>query len=118
MRTGPACRCPAPCPGSKDKLAVIGEAQFAKMKDGVYIVNAARGGVVCENALLNALDSGKVTAAALDVFEEEPTKNERIYTHEKISLTPHIGASTMEAQERIGEEIVQIIQNHFEQERK
>jgi len=101
-------------PGSKDKLAVIGEAQFAKMKDGVYIVNAARGGVVCENALLNALDSGKVAAAALDVFEEEPTKNERIYTHEKISLTPHIGASTMEAQERIGEEIVQIIQKHFE----
>lgn len=101
-------------PGSADKKAVIGDAQFAKMKDGVYIVNAARGGVVCEEALLKALDSGKVAAAALDVFEEEPTKNERIYTHEKISLTPHIGASTLEAQERIGEEIVQIIQKHFE----
>jgi D-3-phosphoglycerate dehydrogenase len=100
-------------PGSKDKQAVIGEAEFAKMKDGVYIVNCARGGVVCENALLKALDSGKVAAAALDVFAEEPTKNEAIYTHPKISLTPHIGASTMEAQERIGEEIVSIIKNHF-----
>lgn len=100
-------------PGSKDKKAVIGEAEFAKMKDGVFIVNAARGGVVCEDALLKALDSGKVAAAALDVFAEEPTKNEAIYTHPKISLTPHIGASTIEAQERIGEEIVSIIKNHF-----
>jgi D-3-phosphoglycerate dehydrogenase len=100
-------------PGSKDKKAVIGEAEFAKMKDGVYIINAARGGVVCEDALLKALDSGKVAAAALDVFAEEPTKNEAIYTHPKISLTPHIGASTKEAQERIGEEIVSIIKNHF-----
>lgn len=101
-------------PGAKDNQPVIGEAQFAKMKDGVYIVNAARGGVVCEKALLDALDSGKVAGAALDVFVEEPTKNERICAHEKISLTPHIGASTVEAQERIGEEIVQIIQKHFE----
>ncbi|MDF2893069.1 MAG: 3-phosphoglycerate dehydrogenase [Clostridia bacterium] len=100
-------------PGSKDKKAVIGEAEFAKMKDGVFIVNAARGGVVCEDALIKALDSGKVAAAALDVFAEEPTKNEAIYTHPKISLTPHIGASTIEAQERIGEEIVSIIKNHF-----
>lgn len=100
-------------PGSKDKTPLIGEAQFAKMKDGVFIVNTARGGVVCEDALLAALDSGKVAAAALDVFEEEPAKNERIYTHEKISLTPHIGASTLEAQERIGEEIVSIVLNHF-----
>lgn len=99
-------------PGSKDK-PVIGEAEFAKMKDGVFIVNAARGGVVCEDALIKALDSGKVAAAALDVFVDEPTKNEAIYTHPKISLTPHIGASTAEAQLRIGEEIVSIIKNHF-----
>ncbi|OGO78547.1 MAG: 3-phosphoglycerate dehydrogenase [Clostridiales bacterium GWB2_37_7] len=99
-------------PGSKDK-PVIGEAEFTKMKDGVFIVNAARGGVVCEGALIKALDSGKVAAAALDVFVEEPTKNEAIYTHPKISLTPHIGASTLEAQERIGEEIVSIIKKHF-----
>jgi D-3-phosphoglycerate dehydrogenase len=101
-------------PASRDKQPVIGEAQFAKMKDGVYLINTARGGVVCEEALLKALDSGKVAAAALDVFTEEPTNNERIYTHEKISLTPHIGASTSEAQERIGGEIVQILQNYFE----
>lgn len=100
-------------PGNKDKTPVIGKAEFAKMKDGVRIVNAARGGVIDEDALIEALDSGKVAAAALDVFVEEPTKNEKIYTHEKISLTPHIGASTVEAQERIGEEIVSIIKNHF-----
>jgi len=101
-------------PCSQDQQPVIGEAQFAKMKNGVYLVNTARGGVVSEEALLKALDSGKVAAAALDVFEEEPTKNERIYTHDRISLTPHIGASTNEAQERIGGEIIQIIQNFFE----
>jgi D-3-phosphoglycerate dehydrogenase len=100
-------------PGSKDKKPVIGEPEFAKMKDGVFIVNCARGGVVCEDALIKALDSGKVAAAALDVFAEEPTKNEAIFTHPKISLTPHIGASSIEAQERIGEEIVSIIKNHF-----
>lgn len=100
-------------PGSKDKKAVIGEAEMAKMKDGAYIVNTARGGVICEEALLKALDSGKIAGAALDVFEEEPSKNEKIYTHDKISLTPHIGASSKEAQLRIGEEIVQIITGFF-----
>lgn len=100
-------------PGNKDKSPVIGAAELAKMKDGVYLVNAARGGVIDENALCDALDSGKVAAAALDVFVEEPSKNERVYTHPKISLTPHIGASTIEAQERIGEEIVDIITNFF-----
>lgn len=87
---------------------VIGDAEFAKMKDGVYLVDTARGKVVSEEALLKALDSGKVAAAALDVFEEEPTKNEAIYTHPKISLTPHIGAATAEAQDRIGEITVDI----------
>ncbi len=100
-------------PGNKDKSPVIGAAEFAKMKDGVFVINTARGGVVSEDDLIIALDSGKVKAAALDVFAEEPTKNEKIYTHDKISLTPHIGAATGEAQERIGEEIVQIILKHF-----
>lgn len=95
------------------KGAVIGEAEFAKMKDGVYIVNAARGGVVNEAALVAALDSGKVAAAALDVFEEEPTKNEAVLNHAKISLTPHVGASTKEAQERIGAEVVTTIIDFF-----
>ena len=87
---------------------VIGDAEFAKMKDGVYLVDTARGKVVSEDALIKALNSGKVAAAALDVFEEEPTPNEAIYTHPKISLTPHIGAATAEAQDRIGEITVDI----------
>lgn len=100
-------------PATPDKKPVIGADQIAKMKDGVFIVNCARGGVVCENALLDALDSGKVSGAALDVFEEEPTKNERLLKHDKVSLTPHIGAATKEAQGRIGEEIVDIIKKFF-----
>jgi D-3-phosphoglycerate dehydrogenase len=103
-------------PYSKDQGAVIGAAQFAKMKKGAYLINCARGGVVDEAALIEALDSGTIAGAGIDVFEEEPTKNERLYTHDKVSLTPHIGASTIEAQERIGEEIVDIIIKHFEQE--
>ncbi|MBB6214864.1 D-3-phosphoglycerate dehydrogenase [Anaerosolibacter carboniphilus] len=100
-------------PAGPEGKAIIGKAEFEMMKDGVYIINTARGGVVCEKALLEALDSGKVAAAAIDVFEEEPTKNEALYTHDKISLTPHIGASTGEAQTRIGEEIVDIITKFF-----
>lgn len=100
-------------PFFKEEGATIGAPQFAKMKDGVRLVNCARGGVVDEAALIEALDSGKVAAAAIDVFEEEPTKNEKLYTHDKVSVTPHIGASTAEAQERIGEEIVDIIIKHF-----
>ena len=81
------------------------------MKEGMFVINAARGGVVDEEALLKALDNGKVTRAALDVYEEEPTKNEKIYTHDKISLTPHIGAATKEAQARIGLETIEIIKH-------
>jgi D-3-phosphoglycerate dehydrogenase len=104
-------------PYIKELGAVIGQKQFEMMKDGSYLINCARGGVVDEKALIDALDSGKLAGAAVDVFEEEPTKNERLYTHEKVSLTPHIGASTAEAQERIGDEVVSIILKHFEQER-
>lgn len=100
-------------PFIKEVGAVLKEEEFNKMKDGVYLVNCARGGVVKEEALLNALESGKVAAAAIDVFEEEPTKNERLYTHDRVSVTPHIGASTKEAQSRIGEEIVEKINNFF-----
>lgn len=100
-------------PFDKEKGTLIGAKEFEMMKDGVYLINCARGGVVSEEALLEALDSGKVAAAALDVFEQEPTKNERLYTHSKVSLTPHIGASTMEAQEKIGKEIVEIIKNQL-----
>ncbi|MBR0576810.1 D-2-hydroxyacid dehydrogenase [Proteiniclasticum sp. BAD-10] len=100
-------------PKLADRPHLIGKEEIEKMKDGVYLINTARGGLIDEEALCDALDSGKVSAAAIDVFKEEPTKNERLYTHDKISMTPHIGASTDEAQERIGEEIVNIILEFF-----
>ncbi|SHK47799.1 D-2-hydroxyacid dehydrogenase [Paramaledivibacter caminithermalis] len=100
-------------PFNKEVGAVLGEEEFSKMKDGVYIINTARGGVISEKALMKALDSGKVAAAAVDVFEEEPTKNKALYTHPRVSLTPHIGASTKEAQARIGAEVVEVITKFF-----
>ncbi len=100
-------------PFIKEKGAVISEKEFDMMKEGAYLINCARGGVVDEEALLRALDEGKIAGAALDVFEEEPLTNESIYTHEKISLTPHIGAATAEAQKRIGNETIEVIKDFF-----
>ncbi len=100
-------------PYDKEQGTLIGQKEFEKMKDGVFLVNCARGGVVDEEALLSALNFGKVAAAALDVYEQEPTKNERLCMHDKVCLTPHIGASTIEAQERIGKEIVEIIKSRL-----
>jgi D-3-phosphoglycerate dehydrogenase len=88
---------------------VIGQPEFELMKDGVGIVNCARGGVIDEVALVAALDSGKVLFAGLDVFENEPTPEIQLLMHPKISLTPHIGAATLEAQDRIGTELAQQI---------
>jgi D-3-phosphoglycerate dehydrogenase / 2-oxoglutarate reductase len=88
---------------------VIGQPEFEMMKDGVGIVNCARGGVIDEVALVTALDSGKVLFAGLDVFENEPTPEIQLLMHPKISLTPHIGAATLEAQDRIGTELAQQI---------
>ena len=85
--------------------ALLGKEEFAKMKDGVAVVNCARGGVIDEEALIEALDSGKVSFAGLDVFVNEPTPSEKVLSHPKISLTPHIGAATQEAQDRIGTEL-------------
>ena len=82
---------------------------IVKMKDGVCIINTSRGGNVDEKALLEALNSGKVRAAGLDVWAEEPSKNHDLYSHPMVSCTPHIGAQTVEAQKRIGAEIVEII---------
>jgi len=96
-------------PYDKETGPYLGKTEFDMMKDGMYLIQASRGGVIDEAELLIALDSGKVKKAALDVFEEEPTKNERIYTHPAISLTPHIGASTIEAQARIGVETIELI---------
>lgn len=95
--------------------AVITEKEFAAMKDGVRIVNAARGGVVDEDALLAAIENGKVAYAALDVFENEPTPREDLLQHTKIASTPHIGAATVEAQGRIGIEMAEKIIAHFKQ---
>jgi len=100
-------------PFNKEQGAVLSKDEFKKMKDGVFLVNCARGGVVDEAALLDALESGKVAAAAVDVFEEEPTPNEKLYTHPKVALTPHIGGSTKEAQARIGDEIVSTVDELF-----
>lgn len=87
------------------KEYVIDEKQFEQMKDGVGIINAARGGVINEVALIKALESGKVAFAGLDTFENEPTPAVQILMNPKISLTPHIGAATNEAQDRIGTEL-------------
>ena len=84
---------------------VIGKKEFELMKDGVGIVNAARGGVVDEEALVDALEKRKVAFAGLDVFETEPSPHIKILMHPNISLSPHIGAATGEAQDRIGEEL-------------
>ena len=90
---------------------VIGEKEFKIMKAGAGIVNAARGGVIDEVALIAAIDEGKISNAALDVFENEPNPEIQLLMNRNISLTPHIGAATKEAQDRIGEELAsQIIE--------
>ena len=88
---------------------VLDKAEFEMMKNEVGIVNCARGGVINEVALLEAIDNGKVLFAGLDVFENEPTPEVQILMQPKISLTPHIGAATLEAQDRIGTELAEQI---------
>ncbi|WP_299116653.1 D-2-hydroxyacid dehydrogenase [uncultured Winogradskyella sp.] len=87
------------------KNYVIDEAEFKQMKDGVIIANAARGGVINEVALVRAIESGKVARAALDVFEKEPQPEIQLLMNPALSLTPHTGAATNEAQDRIGTEL-------------
>ena len=86
---------------------VIGAREIEAMKDSVGIINCSRGGVIDEVALIEALDNGKVLFAGLDVFENEPSPEIKILMHPKISLTPHIGAATLEAQDRIGTELAE-----------
>jgi len=83
------------------------------MKRGVYIVNCARGTAIDEKALLAGLNSGQVGGAGLDVYSEEPPTNLELVKHPRVSCTPHIGASTLEAQERVGVEIAQRIVEHI-----
>jgi D-3-phosphoglycerate dehydrogenase len=93
--------------------ALLGAEELAQTKKGVGLVNISRGGLIDELALVDALNSGQVSFAALDVFDNEPTPREEILKHPKISLTPHIGAATNEAQERIGVELASLIIGHF-----
>ena len=93
------------------KNYVIDKTEFNKMKDGVGIINAARGGVINEVELVSALESGKVAFAGLDTFENEPKPEIQLLMNSKLSLTPHIGAATNEAQDRIGLELAEQISN-------
>ncbi|MFL0165347.1 D-2-hydroxyacid dehydrogenase [Candidatus Clostridium helianthi] len=98
-----------------DKVAgsLIGKKELELMKNTAYLINCARGKVVDEAALIEALNKGEIAGAGIDVFEEEPTKNEELINHPKVSATPHIGAATKEAQTRIGEEVVSVIKEFF-----
>lgn len=98
---------------SQGGKAVINKAEFDLMKDGVILINTSRGGLIDETALLEALNSGKVGAAGLDVFENEPNPRADLLAHLNVSTTPHIGAETDEAQERIGIELAENIIGFF-----
>ncbi len=93
--------------------ALIGKKELEIMKDGVCIVNTARGGIIDENELIKALEKGKVRSAGLDVFQNEPNPNIKVLMNDKISLSPHIGGSTIEAQNRIGMELANQIINFY-----
>lgn len=105
-------------PYDKIQGPIIGEKEINKMKDGSYIINCARGKVVDENALLIALNNGKIAGAGIDVFEDEPAPKKELVNHPRVSVTPHIGASTKEAQKRIGQEVVDTIVQYFNLDNK
>ena len=100
-------------PYDKKAGSLIGKKELSLMKKTAFLIDCARGKVVEEAALLEALDNDVIAGAGLDVFEEEPTKNTTLVNHPKVSVTPHIGAATAEAQTRIGEEVVSIIKEFF-----
>lgn len=92
---------------------LISDDEINRMKDGVYIINTARGTIIDEKALIKALDSNKVAGAGIDVFESEPNFSEELVNRINVSVTPHIGASTKEAQDKIGDEIFNIVKEKF-----
>jgi len=96
-------------PKTKESANMIGAEQFARMKTGVRIINCARGGIINEDALYDALTSGKVAAAALDVFAEEPPTDWKLLKLDNVIGSPHIGAATKEAQTRVGAEVAEIV---------
>lgn len=100
-------------PKNDKTLHMIDKKAISKMKDGVRIINCARGGLIIEEDLRDALDSGKVAAAALDVFEIEPAKENILFGHEKVTCTPHLGASTKEAQVNVAIQVAEQISNYL-----
>ena len=96
-------------PLTEETRYLIGEKEFSKMKPSVILINCARGGIIDEKALLEALKSSKIAGAGLDVFEIEPPKVSELMALSNVTFTPHLGASTKEAQERVGDEVVKII---------
>lgn len=104
-------------PKSPETLGFVDEAAFRKMKKGVRIINCARGGIIKEEALVKALKSGKVAGAAIDVFEKEPPKGNPLLDFDSVVATPHLGASTIEAQDRAGtiiaEQVAAALDNRF-----
>jgi len=103
-------------PKTSETYHLLGKEAFAKMKDGVRVLNVARGGIVDEDALLEALESGKVAAAALDVFEKEPATECPLVRHPGVIATPHLGASTQEAQDRAGTMIAEFVRSALKDE--
>jgi len=100
-------------PLTQETRHMISDKEFEMMKDGVIIVNASRGGIVDEGALLRALESEKVRAAALDVYEKEPPENFSLIDHPNVTAMPHIGAAAKEGQKRAGFEVVRILREKF-----
>ncbi len=100
-------------PKSKETIGLVNKEAFAKMKNGVMIINCARGGIISEKDLIDALDSGKVAGAAIDVFEKEPPDNWDLALHPKVICTPHLGASTHEAQENVALAIAEQIVDYL-----
>jgi D-3-phosphoglycerate dehydrogenase len=96
-------------PKTKETIGMFGAEQFAKMKDGVRLVNTARGGIYQMDALVDALKSGKVASAGIDVFETEPCTESPLHELDNVVLTPHLGASTEEAQDRAGDQIADLV---------
>ncbi len=101
-------------PKTKESANMIGSAQFAMMKTGVRLINCARGGIVDEDALYDALVSGKVAGAALDVFAVEPSEGHRLFSLENVIGSPHIGAATKEAQARVGAEVAEKLIEYYQ----
>jgi D-3-phosphoglycerate dehydrogenase len=92
---------------------IIGHDEVKRLKPGAILINTARGGVFAEDALIAGLDSGQIGGVGLDVFVGEPTPNQAILSHPKISLSPHVGGSTSEAQENVGIELAELLIKHF-----